>query len=70
MSQRDLIRQYRLRQSLRELQRKMEKVCDNRANVWTQEGLDYADAVAAKLHKRLRPTSINAGDSVLVRHAR
>lgn len=68
MTANDLIRSHRLRQPLRELQRKMEKVCDNRQNVWTQEGLDYADAVAAKVHKRLRPARIIAGDVVLVWH--
>lgn len=46
------IRAARLRQPLKELQRKALK-SRNRANLWTQEQLDYADAVALKLHRRL-----------------
>ncbi len=46
------IRQFRLRQPIEELRRKSDKSRD-RANLYTQEELDYAGAKAKELFKSL-----------------
>ena len=42
------IREYRLKQPLEELKRKRDKSVE-RANIWSQEELDYASAKARKM---------------------
>lgn len=59
------IREARLRQPIRELQRKMQKAGNTRSKLWTQEELYYADAVGRRLSKRLRRKDANVGDNFM-----